>query len=127
MLIADDTNVWVNNTTEKTQRDEATRGTKQVKQKGMKKSAPLLGMLQSVTLKRVGSNELDCVALHCPSQILPKQNAGTILSRIRRWCVYSSEGSSMLGGEELRKEFEKIPLKMFIWCAGLSGFSSMAH
>lgn len=91
----------------------------------MRKTAPMLGMIQHMAVRRKDSRgrkgDFECVALHCPSQILPKQNAGTILSRIRRWGVYTSSGCPpAYGGQELYDEFANIPLKMLMWCAGLS-------
>lgn len=130
ILVADDTAVWVNNTAEKvTVKENGNSGDegngddnvniRKKEQVGMKRTSPLLGMLQQICLKR-SDGTIDCVSLHSPSQLLPRQNAGTILNRIRRWALYSSSGcSEWLGGEELYELFRKVPLKMLIWCPGL--------
>lgn len=118
-MVADDTNVWVNNTSEKVTVNEDGQEEKQ-ERNGMKRTSPLLGMLQFVCLKRTDGTS-DCIALHSPSQLLPRQNAGTILSRIRRWAVYCSSGcSTFFGGRNLYSLFEKVPLKVIIFCPALS-------
>lgn len=114
--MADDTNVWVNNS----QSEESTNpdgSTKTVQKPGMKKTMSLLGMVQRLAVKRSNGAGLDSVSVHCPSQLLPRQNSATILSRMRKWSLYGSQGcSKALGGETVYEQMKKIPLKMHIWC-----------
>lgn len=118
IVVADDTSIWVNHSTEKVELTE--EGSISKEQQSMKRTCPLLGMLQQLAVKR-SDGRRECVSIHCPSQTLPRQNAGTILSRMRKWALYSSAGcSEFLGGTELRQLFEQVPLKLVIWCPGLT-------
>ena len=113
VLVADDTNVWLNKTTRSYQPELG----KECEVKGTRKVQALLGMLWTVALKRAGSDSIDAVLLHAPSQVLPKANAGTIWDRVRRWGVYCGGScAEPFGGERLYEMFQHIPLKLMIWC-----------
>ena len=91
----------------------------QCETKGQAKVQSLLGMIWTIALQRVGQNGLDIVRMHSPSQVLPKANAATLLSRMRRWGMYSSAepgSAEAFGGSETYKCFDRIPLKMVITC-----------
>lgn len=119
-MVADDTNIFISNTTTSTKINAD--GTKQVRQKrGMKKQQSLLGMLQCLFLRDESEKGPHVpvgriVQLHCPSQLLSRANWATICDRIRRWSVISSHGCGIpFGGETLWNLFAAIPLKLIIY------------
>ena len=85
---------------------------------GQAKVQSLLGMIWTIALQRPNKG-LDIVRVHSPSQVLPKANASTMLSRMRRWGLYTSSDTGVadaFGGQDVYALFEKIPLKMLITC-----------
>ena len=119
-VVSDDTNVWINNPSQKRNIDASSgvvNGVTQVK--GMKRVQSLLGMLQNLILRRK-SEEDGCgtsAQIHAPCQLLPRANAWTILSRLRRWSLFSSVGCApQFGGDDLWNKFAEIPLKLIVHC-----------
>ena len=125
-VVSDDTNVWVNNPSRKRDIDEAGGVSSNLKAvKGMKRVQPLLGMLQHLILRTEpeagvpGAGDVHIAQVHAPCQLLPRANSFTILSRMRRWSLYSSVGCApQLGGQDLWRLFAQIPLKLVIHCCG---------
>ena len=103
-VVLDDTNVWVNNTSRKRHVTETGVVEGESARKGMKKVQPLLGMLQHLILRKVDDQDGPCqiAQIHAPCQLLPRANSWTILSRMRRWSLYSAAGcAEQLGGQHL--------------------------
>lgn len=133
-MVADDTNVWVNNSTvarmrQKENAEQDVSGDcvdpKFETKRGMKKMQSMLGMLQHVSCRFDGDARAACediVQLHVPSQLLPRANWSTIHDRMVRWSVFSGVGgcSEALGGDRLWEAFKNIPLKLVIHCAELN-------
>eukprot|EP00435_Cladocopium_sp_Y103_P050187 s1190_g15.t1 len=120
VVVADDTNIWVNNAGVDYKKDAMGVLQKGVSNKGQAKVQALLGMIWTVALDRVDQTVgVDLVRMHSPSQVLPKANAATILSRMRRWGIYTSADSGSadaFGGQEVYTCFSQVPLKMVITC-----------
>jgi len=118
-VVADDTNIWVNNAGVAYKKDALGVMQKAVG-KGQAKVQALLGMIWTVALDRVDQSVgIDLVRMHSPSQVLPKANAATILSRMRRWGIYTSAdpgSADAYGGQEVYTGFSQVPLKMLITC-----------
>ncbi|CAE7719587.1 unnamed protein product, partial [Symbiodinium sp. CCMP2456] len=120
-VVSDDTNVWVNNPSQKREIVENGRIADSVKKnKGMKRVQSLLGMLQHLILRRsdgTGTGSQAVAQIHAPCQLLPRANSWTILHRMRRWSLYSSVGCApQLGGESLWNVFATVPLKLVLHC-----------
>lgn len=130
VVVADDTNIWVNNSSVAHQKDSLGLMCK-TESKGQAKVQPLLGMIWTVALGRTRDRAgIDMVRIHSPSQVLPKANGATILSRMRRWGLYTSSPSGSadaFGGEETYKCFSQIPLKMVIMVTDALPTNHMVH
>ena len=121
-MVSDDTNVWVNNASKKRCFNDkgVLEGTSA--RKGMKRVQPLLGMLQHLILRKAdeadGAGQI--AQIHAPCQLLPRANSWTILSRMRRWSLYSAAGcAEHFGGGQLWNLFASVPLKLVLHCKGL--------
>ena len=117
--MSDDTNVWVNNSSQKREILETGRIADSAKRnKGMKRVQSLLGMLQHLILRRSDGTGSQAIAqIHAPCQLLPRANSWTILHRMRRWSLYSSVGCApQFGGENLWNLFAAVPLKLVLHC-----------
>ena len=120
-VVSDDTNVWVNNPSKKRAISETGYASASVKTvKGIKRVQTLLGILQTLVIRRSSSGSDGAASIahvHAPCQLLPRANAWTILSRLRRWSLYSAVGcAEHFGGGQLRKVFESVPLKLVLHC-----------
>ncbi|CAE7471490.1 unnamed protein product, partial [Symbiodinium microadriaticum] len=117
-VVSDDTNVWVNNASQKRHFSEGVCSeTKPVK--GMKRVQSLLGLLQHLIIRTDGEPDgVGTIAqVHAPCQLLPRANSFTILDRLRRWSLYASIGcAEPYGGRGLWDLFATVPLKLIVHC-----------
>ncbi len=71
----------------------------------------MLGLLQSLVLRREGENQAEIVQLCQAASVLPKANTATIRSRFRKWSPFTSHGcSEHFGGQSLEVELSKLKL-----------------
>lgn len=71
----------------------------------------MLGLLQSLVLRRDQGCQAETVQLSQSASVLPKANTATIRSRLRKWSPFTSEGcSDHFGGELLEEELRKLKL-----------------
>ena len=121
-VVSDDTNVWVNNASQKRLFAEGVCSeTKPVK--GMKRVQSLLGLLQHLIIRTDGEPDgVGTIAqVHAPCQLLPRANSFTILDRLRRWSLYASVGcAEPYGGRGLWDLFTTVPLELIVHCRILS-------
>ena len=121
--MSDDTNVWVNNASKKRAAEGNVMGDTPAASsvKGMKRVQSLLGMLQQVILRNSDAGIGQVLQVHSPCQLLPRANSWTILCRLRRWGLFTSQGCpEQFGGRGLWDLFAAVPLKLVIHCRGLS-------